>query len=315
MSTDREQIILAGNSNKPLARQIAKDLGWKMGNADVKKFSDGETSVEIMTHVRDADIYIIQSTCSPANDNLMEMIQLADAALRSSCHKVVAVIPYFGYARQDRRPGFTRVPISARIIADMLQTIGVAQVLTVDLHVMQVQGFFQIPVINASSIPTFARHIWQNYDNGGRDACIVSPDTGGVGRARALATQLDKRRPRANISEVMNIIGEVDGCDCIVFDDIVDTAGTLCKTASALKERGARSVAAYSSHAVLSGPALDNVVNSQLDHLVVTDTIPLSYEAQSINKIQVVSIDSLLTETIRRVATGNSVSALYNGIS
>lgn len=323
MANGREKIILTGNSNRKLAKTLAQGLEWRIGNADVKQFSDGETSVEIMTHVRDADVFVVQSTCAPANDNLMELIQLCDAALRSSAHKVVAVIPYYGYARQDRRPGFSRVPISARIVADMLQTIGVKQVITVDLHVMQIQGFFQVPVINASSIPTFAKHIWQTYDDGGRQACIVSPDAGGVARSRALAKQLDnhnlaiidKRRPKANESEVMNIIGDVDGCDCIIFDDIVDTAGTLCRSAAALKQQGARSVAAYTTHAVLSGAALDNLNESELDRLVVTDTIPLSNEASQCNRIEVVSIASLLTETIHRVATGNSVSALYHGIS
>lgn len=320
MFEEREKIVFTGNSNKQLAKDIAQGLEWRFGNAHVKQFSDGETAVELHSHVRDADVYIIQSVCSPANDNLMELIQLADATLRSSAHKVVAVIPYFGYARQDRRPGFARVPISARIVADMLQNIGIKQVIACDLHVQQIQGFFHIPVINASSIPTFTQHIWQTFDDGGRSACIVSPDTGGVVRARALAKQLDnhnlaiidKRRPKANVSEVMNIIGDVDGCDCIIFDDMVDTAGTLCKAASALKEHGARSVSAYATHGVLSGPALENIDGSELDKLVITDTIPLG-DKQS-DRIEVVSIASLLTETIYRVATGNSVSALYSGI-
>lgn len=323
MSEDRERVVLAGNSNRKLARSIAEGLDWKFGNIDVKKFSDGETSVEIHTHVRDAAVYVIQSICSPANDNLMELIQITDAALRSSAHKVVAVIPYYGYARQDRRPGFARVPISARIVADMLQTVGVAQMIAVDLHVLQIQGFFSIPVVNASSIPIIGRHIWQTFDNGGRDVCIVSPDSGGVGRARALAKEIDnhnlaiidKRRQKANESEVMNIIGDVGGCDCVMFDDIVDTAGTLSKAAAGLKNAGARSVSAYATHGVLSGPAIENLNESELDRVVVTNTIPLSNEATQCDKIEVIPINEMLTETVYRVATGNSVSELYNGIS
>ncbi len=236
---------------------------------------------------------------------------------------MIAVIPYYGYARQDRRPGFARVPISARIVADMLQTVGVSQMIAVDLHVLQIQGFFSIPVVNASSIPVIGRHIWQTFDNGGRDVCIVSPDSGGVGRARALAKEIDnhnlaiidKRRQKANESEVMNIIGDVDGCDCVMFDDIVDTAGTLSKAAAGLKNAGARSVSAYATHGVLSGPAIKNLNESELDRVVVTNTIPLSNEATQCDKIEVISIDEMLTETVYRVATGNSVSELYNGIS
>lgn len=321
MSNGRDNILFYGNSNEKLARDVATGLQWKIGHADVKKFSDGETAVKLFTHVRDTDVYIFQSTCSPTNDNLMELLVIADAAGRSAANKVSAIIPYFGYARQDRRPDFTRVPITARLVADLIQVAGIKQIVTCDLHCMQIQGFFNIPVINASSIPTFQADIWQRFD-GGQDVCIVSPDTGGVGRSRALSKRLDntnlaiidKRRPKANESEVMNIIGDVDGRECVIYDDLVDTAGTLCKGAVALKDRGATRVHAYATHAVLSGKALDNILTSELDSLTVTDTIPLSKEAEQVSKIRVVSIAELLTETVHRVSTGNSVSALYEVI-
>lgn len=318
MSNGRDNILFTGNSNPELAYKVARGLDWKLGNADVKRFSDGETAVRLWTHVRDTDVFIFQSTCNPANDNLMELLVLADAAHRSAANKVTAIIPYYGYARQDRRPDYSRVPITARLIADMIQTAGIEQVVTCDLHCMQIQGFFNIPVINASSIPTFQADIWQRFD-GGREVVIVSPDTGGVARSRALGKALDntslaiidKRRPKANVSEVMNIIGDVDGRVCVIFDDLVDTAGTLCKAAAALKGEGATRVHAYATHAVLSGNALDNILTSELDSLTVTDTIPLSEVAQEINKIRVVSIAELLTETVNRVSSGDSVSALY----
>lgn len=320
MSNGRENILFHGNSNPELAATLAKGLDWKLGNADVKRFSDGETFVRLWTHVRDRDVYLLQSTCKPANDNLMEMLVLADAATRSAANKVTAIIPYFGYARQDRRPDFSRVPITARLVANMLQVAGVDQLVTVDLHCLQIQGFFDIPVISASSIPTFQADIWTRFD-GGHDVVIVSPDSGGVPRSRALGKALnnenlaiiDKRRPKANTSEVMNIIGDVDGRECVIFDDLVDTAGTLCKAAKALKEQGAIQVHAYATHAVLSGSALKNIEASVLDSLTVTDTVPLSPEAKKLNtRIRVVSIGELLTETVYRVATGNSVSALYD---
>ena len=319
MSNGRENIIFTGNSNTELATKVAKGLDWKLGTADVKRFSDGETAVRLYTHVRDTDVFLFQSTCYPANDHLMELLTLADAAQRSSANSITAIIPYYGYARQDRRPDYSRVPITARLVADMLQIAGIKQVVTCDLHCMQIQGFFKKPVINASSIPTFQADIWQRFD-GGKEVVVVSPDTGGVARSRALGKALDnnnlaiidKRRPKANVSEVMNIIGDVDGRECVIFDDLVDTAGTLCKAAAALKEQGATRVHAYAAHAVLSGKALDNILTSELDSLTVTDTIPLTDAAQEISKIRVVSISELLTETIRRVSTGNSVSALYD---
>lgn len=319
MSNGRENILFYGNSNPQLAKSVAKGLKWKVGKADVKHFSDGETAVRLYTHVRDKDVYLFQSTSEPANDHLMELLILVDAANRSSANKITAIIPYFGYARQDRRPDFSRVPITARLVADMLQVAGIDQLITCDLHCLQIQGFFSVPVINASSIPTFQADIWQRFD-GGKDVVVVSPDTGGVARSRALGKALnntnlaiiDKRRPRDNVSEVMNIIGDVDGQECVIFDDLVDTAGTLCKGAVALKNEGATHVHAYCTHAVLSGDALDNILTSELDSLTVTDTIPLTEEAKAVKKIRVVSISDLLTETVYRVATGNSVSALYD---
>ena len=319
MSNGRENILFHGNSNPDLAKTLAKGLKWQVGKAAVKRFSDGETAVRLYTHIRDTDVYLFQSTCNPANDHLMELLVLADAAHRSAANKITAIIPYFGYARQDRRPDFSRVPITARLVADLLQVAGIDQLITCDLHCMQIQGFFNIPVVNASSIPTFQADIWQRFD-GGKDVVIVSPDTGGVARSRALGKALnntnlaiiDKRRPKDNVSEVMNIIGDVDGRECVIFDDLVDTAGTLCKGAAALKHEGATHVHAYCTHAVLSGDALDNILTSELDSLTVTDTIPLTEEAKNVKKIRVVSIADLLAETVYRVATGNSVSALYD---
>jgi len=316
MSNGRENILFHGNSTPALAKTIASGLQWNVGNADVKSFSDGETHVRLWTHVRDADVYLFQSTSAPANDHLMELLILADTAKRSAAHNITAIIPYYGYARQDRRPDFSRVPITARLVANMIQEAGIKQVITCDLHCLQITGFFNIPVINASSIPTFQADIWTRFD-GAHDVVIVSPDTGGVARSRALGKALDnnnlaiidKRRPKANESEVMNIIGDVDGRDCVIFDDLVDTAGTLCKAAKALKQQGATSVHAYATHAVLSGKAYENINSSELDSLTVSDTIPLG---QPCDKIRVVSIASLLTETVHRVATGKSVSALYD---
>lgn len=316
MSNGRENILFHGNSTPGLAKAVATGLQWTIGKADVKNFSDGETYVRLWTHVRDKDVFLFQSTSNPANTHLMELLILADAASRSAAHTVTAIIPYYGYGRQDRRPDFQRVPITARLVANLIQEAGITQIVTCDLHCMQIQGFFDIPVVNASSIPTFQADIWNRFD-GARDVVIVSPDTGGVARSRALGKALDnenlaiidKRRPKANVSEVMNIIGDVDGRDCVIFDDLVDTAGTLCKGAAALKAQGALSVHAYVTHAVLSGKAYENISNSELDSLTVSDTIPLT---QTISKIRIVSIASLLTETVHRVATGTSVSALYD---
>ncbi len=318
MSNGRENVLFYGNSNPKLAKTLASGLQWTLGNADVGNFSDGEPAVRLYTHIRDKDVYLFQSTCQPANDHLMELLVLSDAVCRSAANKVSAIIPYFGFARQDRRPDFDRVPITARLVADLLRTAGIRQVVTCDLHCMQIQGFFDIPVINASSIPTFQADIWQRFD-GGKDVCIVSPDTGGVARSRALGKALyntnlaiiDKRRPKKNVSEVMNIIGDVNGCECIIFDDLIDTAGTLCKAAAALKKEGAIAVHAYATHAVLSGDAVETIADSELDSVTVTDTIPLKPDAEKLNKIRVVSIAELLTETVHRVSTGASVGALY----
>ena len=327
MSNGRDNILFYGNSNPQLAASVANGLQWKLGESEIKKFSDGETAVKINTHVREADAYVFQSTSFPANDHLMEMLIMADAIRRSGTHNITAIIPYFGYARQDRRPNFDRVPITARLVANFIQQAGIDQIVTCDLHTLQIQGFFEIPVINASSIPTVEADIWRRFQY--NDIIIVSPDVGGVPRARALAkaidTQrvvedntelaiIDKRRPKANESEVMNIIGDVAGRECVIFDDLVDTAGTLCKAAAALKRKGATGVHAYATHAVLSGNAINNLITSELDSLTVTDTIPLREEAQQITKIRIISIAELLTETVSRVATGSSVSALYEGI-
>lgn len=308
-------MVFTGNANPGLAAEIAHNLGTSLGAARVGRFSDGEVTVEINQNVRARDVFVVQSTCAPTNENLMELLIMVDALKRASAERISAVIPYFGYARQDRRPRSARVAISAKVVANMLQVAGVDRVMTMDLHADQIQGFFDIPVDNVYASPVLLGDIWRrNYQN----VVVVSPDIGGVVRARALAKQLeadlaiiDKRRPRANVSEVMNIIGEIDGRTCIIMDDMVDTAGTLCKAAQALKERGALGVYAYCTHAVLSGGAVQRISESDLDELVVTDTIPLSDESRGCGKIRQLSCASLLGETMLRISNAESVSSLF----
>ncbi len=311
-------MVFAGNANPQLAQEIASYLGMPLGKAIVGKFSDAEVMVEILENVRGKHVFLIQPTCAPTNDNLMELMVMADAVRRSSARTVTAVIPYFGYARQDRRPRSARVPITAKVVANMLSGSGIDRLLTVDLHADQIQGFFDIPVDNVYASPILLGDIWRQK-NSGDDIMVVSPDVGGVVRARALAKRLDdadlaiidKRRPKANVAQVMHIIGDVEGRSCVLIDDLVDTAGTLCQAANALKEHGAAKVKAYITHPVLSGPAVENIENSQLDELVVTNTIPLSPEAQACNRIRVVSLAEMLAETIRRINNDESVSSLY----
>jgi len=308
-------MIFAGNSNPALAKRISERLGIQLGNAVVKTFSDGEISVEINENVRGGDVFILQSTCAPPNRNLMELLFMADTLHRASAGRITAVIPYFGYARQDRRVRSARVPISAKVCADMIAGCGVDRVLTVDLHAEQIQGFFDIPVDNVYGSPVLVDDIKrQNY----QDLLVVSPDIGGVVRARAVAKELevdlaiiDKRRPQANVSEVMNIIGEVKGRTCLLVDDMVDTAGTLCKAADALKEHGAAKVVAYATHAVLSGKAIDNLNKSTLDSLVITDSIPLRDDAQKCRKIRQLTLAPMLAEAVRRVSNEESISAMF----
>lgn len=311
-----KMMVFAGNANPELAEKVASRLSLPLGKADVGKFSDGEVAVELNENVRGKDVFVLQSTCAPTNDNLMELIVMIDALRRASSHRITAVVPYFGYARQDRRVRSARVPITAKVVADMMVTVGVDRVLTVDLHAEQIQGFFTCPVDNVYGSPVLIDDIKaSNYD----DLMVVSPDIGGVVRARAIAKQLDeadlaiidKRRPQANEAQVMNIIGEVEGRCCLLVDDMVDTAGTLCKAADALKERGASRVVAYCTHAVLSGKALENLEGSQLDELVVTDTIPLSAKAKGMKKIRQLTLSDLLAESMRRVANEESISALF----
>jgi ribose-phosphate pyrophosphokinase len=308
--------VFTGNANPQLAQDIARYLQVPLGRAHVGRFSDGEITVELMENVRGRDVFILQSTCPPANDHLMELLVMVDACRRASAARVTAVVPYFGYARQDRRPRATRVAITAKVIANMIAGVGVHRVLTVDLHADQIQGFFDIPVDNVYSSPVLLGEVWrQKYD----DLVVVSPDVGGVVRARAIAKRLDdadlaiidKRRARANVSEVMNIIGEVEGKSCVLVDDMVDTAGTLCHAAKALKDHGAKRVVAYITHPVLSGPAVDRIEASALDELVVTDTIPLRENAQACRKIRQLSVAGLLAETMRRIRDEESVSSLY----
>jgi ribose-phosphate pyrophosphokinase len=309
-------IIFAGNSNPELARRVVRELRIELGDARVDRFSDGEVNVEINTNVRGADVFLLQSTCAPTNDNVMELIIMADAIRRASAARITAVMPYFGYARQDRRPRSRRVPISAKVVADMISASGVDRVMTVDLHADQIQGFFNIPVENVYASPVLVDHaLAQRYEN----PIVVSPDVGGVVRARAIAKQLDdidlaiidKRRPQANESEVMNVIGDVDGRTCIIIDDMVDTAGTLCAAADALKERGAIQVVAYITHPVLSGKAISRINDSKIDRLVVTDTIPLCDAARQCSTIEQLSLDRLLGEAIRRVSNEESISAMF----
>jgi len=308
-------MVFTGNANPTLAANVANKLGIPLGKAFVSKFSDGEITVEINENVRSKDVYIVQSTCAPTNDNLMEIMLMADALKRASAERITAVIPYFGYARQDRRPRSARVAISARVVANMLEDVGISRVLIMDVHADQIQGFFDIPVDNVYASPVLLRDLQKkNYNN----LLVVSPDVGGVVRARALAKRLgcdlaiiDKRRPRANESEVMNVIGEVAGRNCVIMDDMVDTAGTLTKAAEVLKQYGANMVVAYCTHPVLSGPAVDRINNSALDELVVTDTIPLTETAKQCSKIRQLSCGELLAETLKRISTGDSVMSLF----
>ena len=308
-------LLFSGNSNRALAQEMASTLGVELGKASVGRFSDGEVTVEIQQNVRARDVFVIQSTCAPTNENLMELLIMVDALKRASARRITAVIPYFGYARQDRRPRSTRVPISAKVVANLLETVGIERVLTMDLHADQIQGFFDIPVDNIYASPVLLADLkTKSY----KDLVVVSPDVGGVVRARALAKQLgcdlaiiDKRRAAANVSEVMHVIGEIDGRNCVIMDDMIDTAGTLVKAAEVLKERGARSVYAYCTHAVFSGPAIERIANSQLDEVVITNTIPLNDAAKSCQKIRQLSVAFLFAETIRRITDGESVTSLF----
>lgn len=309
-------MVLTGNANPKLAADIARHLNQPLGRASVGRFSDGEIAVELMDNVRGRDVFIVQSTCAPTNDHLMELLITVDACRRASAGRITAVMPYFGYSRQDRRPRAQRSAITAKLVANMIMRAGVERLLTVDLHADQIQGFFDIPVDNVYSSPVLLGDVWrQKYDN----LVVVSPDVGGVVRARALAKRLDdadlaiidKRRPRANVSEVMNIIGEVKGKTCVMVDDLVDTAGTLCHAATALKKEGAARVVAYITHPVLSGPAIERINKSDLDELIVTDTIPLSAAAQQCPRIRQLSVAGLLAETMRRIRDEESVSSLY----
>ena len=310
-------LVFSGNANRPLANAVCKQLGMPLGKALVGKFSDGEVQVEIEENVRRQEVFVIQSTCAPTAENFMELLVLVDALKRASVASVTAVVPYFGYARQDRRPRSARVPITAKVAAKMIQAAGCDRVLTVDVHADQIQGFFDIPLDNVYSSPVLLADVWRNH--GTKNIIVVSPDVGGVVRARAIAKRLDdaelaiidKRRPRPNEATVMNIIGDVEGKTCVLVDDIVDTAGTLCAAAAALKQRGAAKVVAYCTHPVLSGPAIANIGNSAMDELVVTDTIPLSEAAKGCGRIRQLSVAELLAETMRRISFGESVSSLY----
>jgi ribose-phosphate pyrophosphokinase len=308
-------MVFTGNANPLLAHAVVRRLNIPLGQASVSKFSDGEIMVELLENVRGKDCFILQSTCAPTNDNLMEILLMVDALKRASAARVTAAIPYFGYGRQDRRPRSARVAISAKVVANMLQAVAVDRVLTMDLHADQIQGFFDVPVDNVYATPILLGDVWKHqYEN----LLVVSPDVGGVVRARAIAKRLesdlaiiDKRRPKANVSEVMNIIGDVRGRTCVIMDDIVDTAGTLVKAADALKAEGATRVLAYCTHAVLSGSAVQRIEESQLDEVVVTDSIPLRKDAQACKKIRVLSVAGLLAETILRISNEDSVSSLF----
>ena len=308
-------VLFTGNSNPALAQEMARNLGVELGKASVGRFSDGEVTVEIQQNVRARDVFVVQSTCAPTNENLMELLIMVDALKRASARRITAVIPYYGYARQDRRPRSMRVPISAKVVANLLETVGVERLLTMDLHADQIQGFFDIPVDNIYASPVLLSDL---KSKAYPDLVVVSPDVGGVVRARALAKQLgsdlaiiDKRRPRANVSEVMHVIGEIEGRNCVIMDDMIDTAGTLVKAAEVLKERGAKRVFAYCTHPILSGPAVDRIANSQLDEVVITNTIPLSQAAMACTKIRQLSVAFLFGETIRRISDGESVTSLF----
>ena len=308
-------MVFTGNANPKLAEAVAQHLDITLGRADVGRFSDGEVMVELLENVRGKDVFVLQSTCAPTNDSLMEVMVMVDALKRASAGRITAAMPYFGYARQDRRPRSARVAITAKVVADMLTGAGVDRLLTMDLHSDQIQGFFDIPVDNIYATPILLADVWrQNYP----DLMVVSPDVGGVVRARALAKQLDadlaiidKRRPKPNVSKVMNIIGEVSGRTCLIMDDLVDTANTLCEAAKALKEKGATRVVAYCTHPVLSGAAIERIENSAIDELVVTDTIPLSEAGRNCSRIRQLSTAELMAETIRRINNEESVSSLF----
>ncbi len=308
-------MVFTGNANPKLGADVARRLGISLGSATVGRFSDGEVNVELLENVRGKDVFVLQPTCSPTNENLMELLIMVDALKRASAGRITAAMPYFGYARQDRRPRSARVPITAKVVANMLQAAGVQRLLTMDLHADQIQGFFDIPVDNVYAAPVLLADLdKQKYP----DLLVVSPDVGGVVRARAFAKRMecdlaiiDKRRPKANVSEVMNIIGEVEGRTCVIMDDIVDTAGTLCKAATALKANGAKRVLSYCTHAVLSGAAVARINDSELDELVVTDTIPLRDDARACGRIRQVSVASLLADTIMRISNEESVSSLF----
>ncbi len=308
-------VLFTGNANPALAREIATTLGVELGQAAVGRFSDGEVTVEIRQNVRARDIFVVQPTCSPTNENLMELLIMVDALKRASARRITAVIPYYGYARQDRRPRSTRVPISAKVVANLLETVGVERVLTMDLHADQIQGFFDIPVDNIYASPVLLSDLKSKaYSN----LLVVSPDVGGVVRARALAKQLgcdlsiiDKRRPAPNVAEVMHVIGEIEGRNCVIMDDMIDTAGTLVKAADVLKARGARRVFAYCTHPVFSGAAVDRIAASKIDEVVVTNTIPLADAARACPKIRQLSVAFLFAETIRRISDGESVTSLF----
>ncbi len=308
-------VLFTGNANPALAREIAQTLGVELGKAKVGRFSDGEVDVEIQQNVRARDVFVVQPTCAPTNEFLMELMIMVDAFKRASARRITAVIPYFGYARQDRRPRSTRVPISAKVVANLLQTVGVERVLTMDLHADQIQGFFDIPVDNIYASPVLLSDLKSKaYPN----LVVVSPDVGGVVRARALAKQLgsdlaiiDKRRAAANVSEVMHVIGDIEGRNCVIMDDMIDTAGTLVKAAEVLKERGAKRVYAYCTHPVFSGPAIERIEKSQLDEVVITNTIPLNEAALACKKIRQLSVAFLFAETIRRISDGESVTSLF----
>ena len=307
--------IFTGNANPKLAEAVCRHLNISLGRAVVGRFSDGEVMVELLENVRGRDVFVLQSTCAPTNDNLMELLVMVDALKRASAARITAAIPYYGYARQDRRPRSARMPISAKVVADLITTVGVDRVMVMDLHADQIQGFFNIPVDNIYATPILLGDLWKkNYD----DLLVVSPDVGGVVRARAIAKRLDsdlaiidKRRPKANVAEVMNIIGDVAGRTCVIMDDIVDTANTLCKAATALKEEGAKKVVAYCTHAVLSGGAVARITASDMDEIVVTDTIPLSPDAQACPRIRQLSCAQLLAETMTRISNEESVSSLF----
>src|SRR2546423_12974648 len=308
-------MVFTGNANPKLAQRVAKNLNIQLGKATVSKFSDGEIMVELLENVRGKDVFVLQSTCAPTNDHLMEMLIMVDALRRSSAARITAALPYFGYARQDRRPRSARVAISAKVVANMLTIAGVNRLLTMDLHADQIQGFFDIPVDNVYATPILLGDLWKH---GYKNLVVVSPDVGGVVRARAIAKRLesdlaiiDKRRPRPNVATVMNIIGDVNGRTCVIMDDMVDTANTLCEAARALKEQGAVRVAAYCTHAVLSGPAVSRIEASVIDELVGTDTIPLKPEAEASAKIHVLTVFQLMAETMRRICEESSVSSLF----